>query len=48
MKFIIMSITGVQGCEYYDTHAAALKAAKFRTSCSGIPWYVTAVYHRAN
>jgi len=48
MKFIIMSITGTRNNEYYDTHAAALAAARLQTNHSGIPWYVTAVHYRAN
>ena len=42
-KFIIRCITGLQGSSYYDTQAEALNAAKFRTNCTGLPWFVDAV-----
>lgn len=41
--FVIRSITGVQGTQYYLTQSDALAAAKNRTNLSNIPWYVTAV-----
>lgn len=47
-KYIIRCITGVQGSSYYSTHAEALNAARFRTYCTGIPWYVDAVKVRDN
>ena len=43
-KFIIRCTTGLQGISYYDTHAEALNAARFRTNCTGLTWYVDAVY----
>lgn len=43
-KFIIRCITGFQGGSYYSTHAEALNAAKFRTNCTGLIWYVDSVY----
>ena len=42
-KFVIRCITGFQGSSYYDTHAEALNAAKFRTNCTGLPWFVEVV-----
>ena len=42
-KYIIRCVTGLQGSSYYRTHAEALNAAKFRTNCTGLPWYVDAV-----
>ena len=43
-KFVIYSITGFRGISNYDTHAQALEAARFRTDCTGIPWFVSAIY----
>ena len=43
-KYIIRCITGLQGGSYYNTHAEALNAANFRTNCTGLIWYVDAVY----
>lgn len=42
-KYVIRCITGLQGCSYYSTHAEALEAARWRTHCTGLPWYVDAV-----
>ena len=42
-KFTIFCITGLQGSSYYSTHEEALNAARFRTKCTGLPWYVSAV-----
>ena len=42
-KYIIMCITGLQGSSYYEREDEALEAARWRTNCTGIPWYVTAV-----
>lgn len=42
-KFAIQCITGLQGSSYYSTHAEALNAAKWRTNCTGLPWFVTAI-----
>lgn len=42
-KFIIRCVTGLQGSGYYRSHAEALNAAKWRTHCTGIPWYVDTV-----
>lgn len=45
-KFVIMSINGVRGCEYYTTMREALAAALSRTNISGMAWYVTAIKTR--
>ena len=42
-KFMIVCVTGFQGSSYYSTHAEALNAAQFRTNCTGLPWFVTAI-----
>ena len=42
-KYAIFCITGLQGSSYYSTHEEALNAARFRTNCTGLPWYVSAV-----
>ena len=42
-KFIIICITGFRGSSYYSTHEEALNAVRFRTNCTGLPWYVSAV-----
>ena len=42
-KFVIRCITGLQGSSYYNTQAEALNAAKFRTNCTGLPWFVDVV-----
>lgn len=42
-KFAIFCVNGFKGAGYYNTHAEALEAARLRTSCMGIPWYVSAV-----
>ena len=47
-KYIIRCITGLQGSSYYHTHAEALDAARFRTNCTGLPWYVDVVKVRGN
>ena len=47
-KFIIRCITGLQGSSYYSTQAEALEAAKWRTNCTGLPWYVDAVLVRVD
>lgn len=45
-KYIIRCITGFQGGAYYSTHAEALEAARWRTYCTGLDWYVDAVWVR--
>ena len=42
-KYIIRCITGFQGIEYYNTHAAALAAARLHKNYTGLDWYVDAV-----
>ena len=42
-KYIIRYITGFQGIKYYNTHAAALAAARLRKNCTGLDWYIDAV-----
>ena len=42
-KYAIYCVNGFKGIGYYNTHAEALDAAKLRTNCTGIPWYVTAI-----
>ena len=43
-KYIVRCITGLQGISHYNAHAEALDAARFRTNCTGLMWYVDAVY----
>lgn len=42
-KYIIRCINGFQGIGYYDTHAAALAAARFRKNCTRLDWYVDTI-----